>query len=87
MPAPNVSVEVSEAHELAEARGDEAATKTAARERREAERVITDWEDETRRLSHVLALLTLNTSEMTTEKLAGSKKRSAARQAPGVFRS
>ena len=54
--------------ELAEARGDEAAAKTAARERREAERVITDWEDKTRRLSHVLALLTLNTSEMTTEK-------------------
>ncbi len=70
MPAPNVSVEVSEANELAEARGDEAAAKTAARERREAERVITDWEDETRRLSHVLALLTLNTSEMTTEKWA-----------------
>jgi hypothetical protein len=55
MPAPNVSVEVSEANELVEARGDETAAKTVARERREAERVITDWEDETRRLSHVLS--------------------------------
>jgi hypothetical protein len=68
MPAPNASVEVREPNESREARGDKTAAEAAARERREAERVITDWEDETRRLSHVLALLTLNTSEMTTDK-------------------
>jgi hypothetical protein len=65
MPAPTSPLEAKEAPEAS----DES-SKAAARERREAERVITDWEDETRRLSHVLALLTLNTSEMATEKWA-----------------
>jgi hypothetical protein len=66
MPAPIVPLDAKEAPEAP----DEMVPKAAGRERREAERVITDWEDETRRLSHVLALLTLKTSEMTTEKWA-----------------
>ena len=66
MPAPHLPVRAAEVPEAS----DEPASKLAAQERREAERVITDWQDETRRLSHVLALLTLNTSEMTTEKWA-----------------
>ena len=58
-----------EAKEAPEAPG-ETVPKAAARERRESEQVIADWQAELRRLSHVLALLTLNTSEMTTEKWA-----------------
>jgi hypothetical protein len=38
------------------------------RERREAERAIVDWEQETRRLGRALAWMTLNASEMTSEK-------------------
>ena len=63
MPAPTSPLEAKEAP-------DETVLKAAGRERREAERLIADWEDETRRLSHVLALLTLNTVEMATEKWA-----------------
>jgi hypothetical protein len=66
MPAPTSPLEAKEAPEAP----DETVPKAAGRERREAERLIADWEDETRRLSHVLALLTLKTSEMTTEKWA-----------------
>jgi hypothetical protein len=65
MPAPTPPLEATEPPEA-----PDESSKTAGRERREAEQVIADWEDETRRLSHVLALLTLNTSEMTTEKWA-----------------
>jgi hypothetical protein len=39
----------------------------AAQERREAERAITDWEEERRRLGRELALMTLNASEMVSE--------------------
>jgi len=66
MPAPTSPLDAKEAPEAP----DETVPKATARERREAERVITDWQDEARRLSHVLALLTLNTSEMATEKWA-----------------
>jgi hypothetical protein len=66
MPAPTSPLEAKEAPEAP----DETVPKAAGRERREAERLIADWEDETRRLSHVLALLTLNTVEMATEKWA-----------------
>ena len=65
MPAPHVPVGAAKRLET-----PYESAPSAARERRESERVITDWEDETRRLSHVLTLLTLNTSEMTTEKWA-----------------
>ena len=43
-------------------------TPTAVTERREAERAITDWEEERRRLGRELALMTLNASEMVSEK-------------------
>jgi hypothetical protein len=42
----------------------------AVRERRESEQVITDWEQETRRLGHALALMTLDTSAMASPKWA-----------------
>jgi hypothetical protein len=38
------------------------------RERREAERAIVDWEQETRRLGRALAWMMLDVSEMTSEK-------------------
>ena len=44
----------------------------AVRERREAERAITDWEGERRRLGRELALMTLNASEMVSEKWSHS---------------
>jgi hypothetical protein len=37
-------------------------------ERRDSERVIKDWERETRRLARALALMDLNVAEMTSEK-------------------
>jgi hypothetical protein len=40
----------------------------AGRERREAERAIVDWEQETRRLGRAVAWMTLDVSEMTSEK-------------------
>src|SRR5215468_1988793 len=43
-------------------------TPIAVTERREAERAISDWEEERRRLGRVLALMTLNASEMVSEK-------------------
>src|SRR5215831_11724377 len=43
-------------------------TPLAGSERREAERAISDWEEERRRLGCELALMTLNTSEMVSEK-------------------
>ena len=43
---------------------------SAARERRESEIVITDWEEETRRLGRALALMTLDLSAMTGPKWA-----------------
>jgi hypothetical protein len=43
-------------------------TPIAGLERREAERAITDWEEERRRLGRELALMTLNTSDMVGEK-------------------
>lgn len=45
-------------------------TPIAARERRETERLITDWERETRQLGHALALMTLDISAMTGPKWA-----------------
>jgi hypothetical protein len=41
---------------------------SAARERRESEQLITDWEGETQRLGHALALMTLDLSAMTGPK-------------------
>jgi hypothetical protein len=43
-------------------------TPIAGLERREAERAITDWEEERRRLGRELALMRLNTSDMVGEK-------------------
>jgi len=43
-------------------------TPIAGPERRGAERAISDWEEERRRLGRELALMTLNTSEMVSEK-------------------
>jgi hypothetical protein len=43
---------------------------SAARERRESEIVITDWEEEARRLGRALALMTLDLSAMTGPKWA-----------------
>jgi hypothetical protein len=40
----------------------------AVRERRESEQLIADWEGETRRLGHALALMTLDISAMTSPK-------------------
>ena len=45
-------------------------TPIAARERRETERLITDWERESRQLGHALALMTLDVSAMTGPKWA-----------------
>lgn len=45
-------------------------TPITARERRETERLITDWERETRQLGHALALMTLDVSAMTGPKWA-----------------
>jgi hypothetical protein len=42
----------------------------AARERRVSERLITDWEQETRRLGNALALMTLDVSAMAGPKWA-----------------
>ena len=42
----------------------------AARERRESERLITDWEQETTQLGRALALMTLDVSAMPSEKWA-----------------
>ena len=42
----------------------------AARERRESERVITDWEQETTQLGRALALMTLDVSAIPSEKWA-----------------
>jgi hypothetical protein len=58
-----------EANELPEALHD-SAPKVVAEERRESERVITDWERETGRLGRALAFLTVNISEMTSERWA-----------------
>jgi hypothetical protein len=41
----------------------------AARERREFEQLITDWERETRQLGHALALMTLDVSVMTAPEV------------------
>ena len=43
-------------------------TPIAGLERREAERAITEWEEERRRLGRELALMTLNTSDMMGKK-------------------
>jgi hypothetical protein len=40
------------------------------RERRESEQLVTDWEQETRRLGHALALMTLDVSTMSGPKWA-----------------
>ena len=45
-------------------------TSSASLERRESEKVITDWEEETRRLGRALALMTLDFSAMTGPKWA-----------------
>ena len=45
-------------------------TPIAARQRRETERLITDWERETQQLGHALALMTLDVSAMTGPRWA-----------------
>ena len=65
MPAANLPVEPNN---LPEAPHDSA--RTSPLERREAERVITDWEQETTRLGRALALMTLNVSVLPSEKWA-----------------
>ena len=45
-------------------------TPIARREQRETERLITDWERETRQLGHALALMTLDVSAMTGPRWA-----------------
>src|SRR5437868_15178005 len=45
-------------------------TPIAAREQRETERLITDWERETRQLGHALALMTLDVSAMAGARWA-----------------
>ena len=64
MPDLNLPVE---ANELLEA-PHHSAPKVVPQERRESERVITDWEQETGRLGRALAFLTVNISEMTSER-------------------
>jgi hypothetical protein len=59
----------AEANESPEAPHEPAPT-LGARERRESERVIADWQQETRRLGHALALMTLDVSAMTGPKWA-----------------
>lgn len=66
MPAPDVLIKPNEQPEAPH----ETAPKGVARERRESERVIAEWEMETERLRRALALLTLDTSAMTGEKWA-----------------
>ena len=46
------------------------AAMSAGRERRVTEQLISDWQEETRRLGHALAFMTLNTSAMTGPKWA-----------------
>ena len=46
------------------------AAMSAGRERRVTEQLINDWQEETRRLGHALAFMTLNTSAMTGPKWA-----------------
>jgi hypothetical protein len=43
---------------------------SVGRERRVTEQLISDWQEETRRLGHALAFMTLNTSAMTGPKWA-----------------
>ena len=43
---------------------------SVGRERRVTEQLINDWQEETRRLGHALAFMTLNTSAMTDPKWA-----------------
>ena len=43
---------------------------SVGRERRVTEQLISDWQEETRRLAHALAFMTLNTSAMTGPKWA-----------------
>jgi hypothetical protein len=43
---------------------------SAGQERRVSEQLITDWQEETRRLGHALASMTLDTSAMTGPKWA-----------------
>jgi hypothetical protein len=43
---------------------------SAGRERRVSEQLITDWQEETRRLGHALAFMTLDTSAMSGPKWA-----------------
>jgi hypothetical protein len=66
MPAANLP---AEANELPGAPHD-STPKVVARERRESERVITDWEQETMRLARALTLMTLDVSAMPSEKWA-----------------
>ncbi len=66
MPVPDV---LSNPHEQPEAPHEPAPT-GVARERRESERVIVEWEEETERLRRALSLLALNSSSMTGHKWA-----------------
>jgi hypothetical protein len=65
MRAPTPPLEATEPPEA-----PDESSKAAARERRESERVITDWEQETRHLGHALALMTLDVSAMRGPKCA-----------------
>ena len=48
------------------------AAASVGRERRVTEQLISDWQEETRRLGHALAFMTLNTSAMTGAKVGAS---------------
>jgi hypothetical protein len=65
MPSANLPAEPSELPEAPPER-----TLSAERERRGSEQLIADWEQETRRLGHALALMTLDASTMTGPKWA-----------------
>jgi hypothetical protein len=66
MPPPNLP---AEANELPAAPHD-STPRVVARERRESERVITDWAQETTRLGRALTLMTLDISAMPSERWA-----------------
>jgi len=57
----------------------------AARERRESERLITDWEQETTQLGRALALMTLDVSAMPSEKWPTALSYPSVRSSKTVF--
>jgi hypothetical protein len=65
MPNDTSSAATTDAAEL-----PDGAAVSACQERRVSEQLISDWKEETRRLRHALALMTLDTSAMTGAKWA-----------------